>query len=234
MKHLPIFAAGALMLGLLPASAQSQDEMKRQQPEVQRSGEAMGGQAGGEAAGRGDVQLQRRNGAEGEEQRSRGAENQPAEEMNKSKASERAQARDNEEPVDQAGKSGEKSGRDSAGRAEEGKEERNRQANEDSSDSDEVTGSIDKNEKNVRVELQPEQRTIIKETIVKQKVRPVDVDFSISVGTVIPHSVTLYDLPPTFVEIVPAYRPYKYILVEEGTLLVIDPDTYEIIDVIYV
>ncbi len=58
-----------------------------------------------------------------------------------------------------------------------------------------------------------------------------DVHFSISVGTRVPSSVHLVVLPPTIVEIVPEYRGYYYVVVEDD-LLIIDPDTHEIVAVI--
>ena len=58
-----------------------------------------------------------------------------------------------------------------------------------------------------------------------------DVNFAIRVGTAIPRSVGLHRLPASILSIVPAYEGYSYILVEDD-ILIIDPDTYEIIDVI--
>ncbi|GJE35197.1 hypothetical protein LDDCCGHA_5415 [Methylobacterium oxalidis] len=58
-----------------------------------------------------------------------------------------------------------------------------------------------------------------------------NVNFSLNVGTAIPRSVTLHTLPPAILTLVPAYRGYRFILVEDD-VVIIDPDTYEIIDVI--
>ena len=41
----------------------------------------------------------------------------------------------------------------------------------------------------------------------------------------------LHRLPPTIVELVPAYEGYDFILVRDD-IVIIDPDTYEIVDVI--
>jgi hypothetical protein len=58
-----------------------------------------------------------------------------------------------------------------------------------------------------------------------------DVNFALRVGTAIPRSVGLHRLPPSIVEIVPAYEGYDFILVRDE-IVIIDPDTYEIVDVI--
>jgi hypothetical protein len=63
-------------------------------------------------------------------------------------------------------------------------------------------------------------------------VRPVtNVNFSLNVGTAVPRSVTLHTLPPAILTLVPAYRGFRYVLVGDD-IVIIDPDTYEIVDVI--
>ena len=69
---------------------------------------------------------------------------------------------------------------------------------------------------------------MIKET----RVQPVtNVNFSISVGTRVPRDVSFHALPPRVVTIYPEWRSYKYILVKEQ-IVIIDPDTYEIVAVL--
>ena len=82
--------------------------------------------------------------------------------------------------------------------------------------------------------IQSQQKTVIKQRIVERNVKPVRVNFSVNVGSVVPRTVVLYDLPVEIVEIAPAYRGYKYVLADDDTILVIDPDTWEIVDVIEV
>lgn len=80
--------------------------------------------------------------------------------------------------------------------------------------------------------LTTEQRTKISTTIKQSNVRPVtNVNFNISVGTVVPHSVTLHALPATVIEVYPDWRPYRFILVGDE-IIIIEPDTYRIIAVI--
>lgn len=81
-------------------------------------------------------------------------------------------------------------------------------------------------------QVSAEQRTKIKSHMGELRAGRVNnVNFSISVGTVVPHSVTLHALPPAVVEIVPAYRGYRYILVQDE-IVIIDPNTLRIVAVI--
>jgi len=81
--------------------------------------------------------------------------------------------------------------------------------------------------------LSTEQRTKITTVIKEQHVQPVtNVNFSISVGTRVPRSgVTFHPLPVEIVTFYPQWRGYEYILVRDQ-ILVIDPRTGEIVDVI--
>ncbi len=80
--------------------------------------------------------------------------------------------------------------------------------------------------------LSTEQRTQITSVIKEQRVQPVtNVNFSISVGTRVPRDVTFHTLPQRVVTIYPEWRSYKYILVREQ-IVIIDPNTYEIVAVL--
>jgi len=83
-------------------------------------------------------------------------------------------------------------------------------------------------------EIKPEQKTVIKETIVKEHIRPEKINVQVRVGVAIPRTVVLHPLPPTIIEIYPTYSRYKLVMVDENTILVIDPDTWMIVDVIEV
>ncbi|HEX4644760.1 MAG TPA: DUF1236 domain-containing protein [Verrucomicrobiae bacterium] len=82
------------------------------------------------------------------------------------------------------------------------------------------------------VTLSPDQRTRLHQTVIDGKVRRVDdADFALSVGTRVPDTVTVYDVPETIVDIVPEYRGYDYIVVRDE-LVIVDPDTLEIVAVL--
>jgi hypothetical protein len=87
---------------------------------------------------------------------------------------------------------------------------------------------------NVRLSasLQSNERTRLHAEIGRLNVRPVNnVNFSVSVGTVVPRSVTLEPLPAPFVEIIPQYRGYKFFVVRDEVVIV-EPNSFRIVDVI--
>ena len=51
------------------------------------------------------------------------------------------------------------------------------------------------------------------------------------IGLAIPRTVTLIEMPEDVVVLVPEWRQYKYILIGDE-ICIVDPDTFEIIDVI--
>jgi hypothetical protein len=80
--------------------------------------------------------------------------------------------------------------------------------------------------------LTTEQRTKITSVIHNVHVAPVtNVNFSVSVGTRVPRDVEFHPLPAEVVTVYPEWRGYNFILVRDE-IVVIDPNTYEIIAVI--
>jgi Protein of unknown function (DUF1236) len=80
--------------------------------------------------------------------------------------------------------------------------------------------------------LSPDQKTKLHGIITGGNVRRIDdVDFSLSVGTRVPDTVTFYDIPETIVDIIPEYRGFRYIVVRDE-MVIIDPDTLEIVAVL--
>ncbi|MBN8913190.1 MAG: DUF1236 domain-containing protein [Rhizobiales bacterium] len=58
-----------------------------------------------------------------------------------------------------------------------------------------------------------------------------DVNIDVSVGVVVPRTVRLYAVPEDVIVIAPEYRSYKYFIYEDKVVIV-DPATYDIIDVL--
>ncbi|MGX1322434.1 hypothetical protein AB7M17_005887 [Bradyrhizobium sp. USDA 377] len=83
--------------------------------------------------------------------------------------------------------------------------------------------------------LSTEQRTQITSVIREQRVAPVtNVNFSVSVGTRIPREgIELHALPSRVVTIYPEWRTYRYVMVREQ-IVIIDPNTYEIVAILEV
>jgi peptidoglycan hydrolase-like protein with peptidoglycan-binding domain len=72
------------------------------------------------------------------------------------------------------------------------------------------------------VRLSVEQRTKIRQTVLSRSDVPrVDrVNFSISVGTVVPSHVRIVEVPPALIEIHPQWRGYSYFVVQEEIVIV--------------
>ena len=80
--------------------------------------------------------------------------------------------------------------------------------------------------------ISTEQRTKITTVIRNEHVAPLtNVNFNISVGTRIPREVSYHALPAEVVTIYPEWRGYNYVLVRDQ-ILVIDPQTFEIVAVL--
>jgi Protein of unknown function (DUF1236) len=84
-----------------------------------------------------------------------------------------------------------------------------------------------------RVQLSEQQRTNVHQTLLKESNlnRATNVNISISVGTRIPRSVRLAVLPATIISVVPAYRSYQYVVVNDQ-ICIVDPNSYEIVEII--
>ena len=80
--------------------------------------------------------------------------------------------------------------------------------------------------------LTTEQRTTIRITITKQNIKPVtNINFSISVGTRVPRTVSFHPLPAEVITIYPAWRGYEFFLVGDE-IVVVNPSTLEIVAVL--
>jgi hypothetical protein len=86
---------------------------------------------------------------------------------------------------------------------------------------------------NVSVSFTTEQRTKIRETVLKERNAPRlgKVDFSIKEGTVVPRTVRVIEIPDVIVEIHPEWRGFKYFIVNEQ-LVIVEPDTLMIVAVV--
>jgi hypothetical protein len=82
------------------------------------------------------------------------------------------------------------------------------------------------------ITLDEQQNTRVTQAIHQANIRPLtNVSFSIAVGTAIPADVELHVLPPALVEVVPQYRGYSFVVVEQEALI-IDPGTRAIVAVV--
>ncbi len=217
MKQLYLSVAGALLLaGSMAAYAQAQDTkeplVEEQKPNQAKKPEQGSQQKAQPKDGQGD---RAKSGQAGDAEHKGGQDHKRNEQTDKGGPSKDKDAMKQRGDEDKGAKSGAAS-----------QDNKNAQKNADENK------DKGKGKRHAHKNFEPKQRTVIKETIVKRHVRPAKINFSINVGAVIPRTVTLYDLPPVFVEYEPDYSNYKYILADDDTILVIDPDTWEIVDVI--
>ncbi len=129
---------------------------------------------------------------------------------------------------------------DQNGQKAEGREDRNGAMNAESKGADnkgaENKGTDNKSQTvgqaGAGAKLSTEQRTKISSVIKNERVAPVtNINFSVSVGTRIPHDVAFHPLPADVVTIYPEWRGYNFILVRDE-IVVIDPSTFEIVEII--
>lgn len=87
------------------------------------------------------------------------------------------------------------------------------------------TGSLTALEGEKRSEVQSVFRSHRSEAVVK------DIDIDVNIGASIPRTVVLHAVPEEVVVLVPEYRAYRYFIYEDH-VVVVDPDTLEIVDVL--
>jgi len=82
-----------------------------------------------------------------------------------------------------------------------------------------------------RLQLAPEKRRLIRETVIKERSAPRCSDLEMSVGAEVPRSLQLRPLPDLIVQDVPAIRSYEFCVKDDDVVLV-DPSDYRIVEVI--
>lgn len=94
-----------------------------------------------------------------------------------------------------------------------------------------ATGAAGAATGSVPTTLTTEQRTQITRSFSSVNVTPLpSVNFSLSIGTAVPETVVLHDVPAEVVTVVPAYRRYKYFVV--GNRIVIVDNNRRIVTII--
>lgn len=108
---------------------------------------------------------------------------------------------------------------------------RNAQANEPKSNTAEGKNASEPKAR-LSASLDPQKKSRLTTAFAKVDVKPIThVDFSVSVGTVVPRHVELRRVPRTIVEIVPQYRDYDFFVVRDE-IVIVQPHTHRIVDVI--
>jgi hypothetical protein len=85
--------------------------------------------------------------------------------------------------------------------------------------------------------LTTEQKTKIRTTVIQSssapKIQRSQINFNISVGTVVPRTVKFVAVPATLVEIHPAWRGYRYFIVDDE-IIIVEPSSFRIVAVLSV
>ena len=79
--------------------------------------------------------------------------------------------------------------------------------------------------------IQPEQRTVIHEYIVKEHVKPVLMKEQIEVGTAVPQEVELAPVPEAIYTKIPESTRYK-IMYWNGHAVFVDPDSRKVVQIV--
>lgn len=84
-----------------------------------------------------------------------------------------------------------------------------------------------------RVQISEQQRTNVRQTLLEERSvnRATNVNISLNVGTRVPRNVRLAPLPAAIIAIVPEYRSYRYVVVDDR-ICIIEPATYEVVEII--
>jgi hypothetical protein len=86
--------------------------------------------------------------------------------------------------------------------------------------------------KSDRIQLSDQQRSKVTERLRQVRVERARIGVDVHVGARIPRSVRLYTPPAAIIEIAPVYRGYRYVVLENDTIVIVDPQTYVVVDVI--
>ena len=82
------------------------------------------------------------------------------------------------------------------------------------------------------VNLTTEQRTTIRQEVLTTNAPRVNsINFSINVGTVVPSSVRVVEVPPTIIRIHPPWKGYRY-FVYNDEIIIVEPRTLKIVAVL--
>jgi hypothetical protein len=82
-----------------------------------------------------------------------------------------------------------------------------------------------------KLNLAPEKRRVIRETVIKEQAAPRCADLQISVGAEVPRSLQLRPLPDVVITEVPEIRSYNFCIKGDDVVLV-DPSDYRIVEVV--
>ena len=87
----------------------------------------------------------------------------------------------------------------------------------------------------IATEIPVEKRTVVREKLISTKVQRVErskININLTVGVRVPRTIKFYPVPVEVVALIPAYRGYLYFVMDDGTIVIVSPSTYEIVYVL--
>jgi hypothetical protein len=249
MKNIILKSALVLALGVAPGAGLAQTEMLKKKPAQQSEGAQEQGATKPQSEGQAGTQMKKSQQTEGQAQAPADQDTTAGQKADSSTGTQmkkqgeqiegQAQAPSTQDtqqqgadtkPQDQTGTTSTEGTAKSGATSTEGTAKSGTTAPSDdtakTSDqpSSETTGSIN---------VTTEQQTEIKQVITETKAEPVrDVNFEVNVGVAVPRTIELQPLPPQIVKVVPRYDGYRYFVLADGRIVIVDPDSYEIVLVI--
>jgi Protein of unknown function (DUF1236) len=99
---------------------------------------------------------------------------------------------------------------------------------------EETSGATGATGKASKVDIPEEKRPQVAKSFSAHKVKPAKIDVDVSIGVAIPRTVVLHPVPADIVEIVPAFRHYRYFVLANGEIVIVDPVTFVVVYVLTV
>jgi hypothetical protein len=79
--------------------------------------------------------------------------------------------------------------------------------------------------------VKPEERTVIHDYVVKEKVKPERIKERVAIGVAVPTEVTLQPVPEEIYTRVPEARRYEY-FDWDGRVVFVDPDSRKVVQIV--
>ena len=79
--------------------------------------------------------------------------------------------------------------------------------------------------------IEPAHRTVIKQYIVKEHIRPAPIKETVAVGTVLPEDVELQPVPETWATTAPEVKTYDYVD-WNGKVVFVEPKTRKVVSIV--
>jgi hypothetical protein len=239
MKNIVLKSALVLALGVAPGAGLAQTEMLKKKPAQQTEGQTgtqeQGATTKPPTEGEAGTQMKKSQQTEGQAQAPTDQDmskstGQTVEDSTGTKMKKQSEQAQEQAPADQ--------GANQQGTASKTQEQTGTTTTEEGTAKtkpapDDDTSSQPSNETTGSVNVTAEQKTEIKQVITETKAEPVrDVNFEVNVGVAVPRTIELQPLPPRIVKLVPRYEGYRYFLLADGRIVIVDPDSLEIVVII--